>query len=64
MTTVSKAFMLKNTIDMLLEANPDLQQSDENRRLHDARNIFRTVETFEVGVDSTLIGGKLHILPL
>ena len=58
MTTVSKAFTEKNTIDMLLEVNPSLQQSEENRRLLDARNIFRTIEKFEVGIDSPLCGGK------
>ena len=58
MTTVSKAYMQKNTIEMLLKVKPELLQSEENRRLHDAKNIFKSIEKFEVGIDGTLIGGK------
>ena len=40
---------------MLLEVKPDLQQSDEDRRELDLKNIFRDKEKFVVGVDSPLL---------
>ena len=37
---------------------PELMQSEENRRLHNAKNNFKATEKSEVGTDGTLIGGK------
>ena len=51
-TTVSKAFQQKNTIEMLLEVKPDLQQSSDDRSQLDAKNIFRQIDKFVVGKDS------------
>ena len=54
-TTVSKAFQQKNTIDMLLEVKPSLQQKEDERKELDSKNVFREIDKFEVGVDSPLI---------
>ena len=51
---------------MLLEVKPELQQSDEDRRELDLKNIFREKDKFVVGVDSPLLklnrdsGGNGH----
>ena len=37
---------------MLLEVKPDLQQSSDDRRQLDAKNVFRQIDKFVVGKDS------------